>query len=219
MQNTKKILKDSLTGLAELHSQDIVHLDIKADNIMVDYHEDKKEVVINTVRLTDLDNAAYLPNGRYIQGMLAGNANWRSPEAFLKSKLNKPTDMFSFGVVCTYAVLGRAIFAPDADFETRIAQGVLPDLIHLQRQVSYFGDEDAIAGLEMHLGDDSFSRMILRMLWTDRWEPQIGYKQFGNWPEVEDMVFMDLVLRLRNLDPKRRMTAQEALEHQWFEDV
>lgn len=73
--------------------------DIKADNIMVDYHEDKKEVVINTVRLTDLDNAAYLPNGRYIQGMLAGNANWRSPEAFLKSKLNKPTDMFSFGVV------------------------------------------------------------------------------------------------------------------------
>jgi hypothetical protein len=31
--------------------------------------------------------------------MLAGNDNWRSPEAHFKGELNKPTDLFSFGAV------------------------------------------------------------------------------------------------------------------------
>jgi serine/threonine protein kinase len=66
---------------------------------MVDYHRDESKMVLEKVQLTDLDNAAYLPNGRYIKGMLAGNENWRSPEAFFKSKISKPADMFSFGIV------------------------------------------------------------------------------------------------------------------------
>ncbi|KLJ12497.1 hypothetical protein EMPG_12490 [Blastomyces silverae] len=35
MQARKQILKASLRGIAELHSHDIVHLDIKPDNIMI----------------------------------------------------------------------------------------------------------------------------------------------------------------------------------------
>lgn len=66
---------------------------------MVDYHHDEGKMIVEKVQLTDLDNAAYLPNGRYIKGMIAGNENWRSPEAFFKSKISKPADMFSFGIV------------------------------------------------------------------------------------------------------------------------
>jgi len=66
---------------------------------MVDYHHNDEEMVLEKVQLTDLDNAAYLPHGRYIKGMVAGNENWRSPEAFFKSKLSKPADIFSFGIV------------------------------------------------------------------------------------------------------------------------
>lgn len=67
---------------------------------MVDYHLiDKEKVVVELAQVTDLENAAYLPKGRGIKGMLAGNDNWRSPEAHLKGELNKPTDIFSFGVV------------------------------------------------------------------------------------------------------------------------
>jgi serine/threonine protein kinase len=74
-------------------------LDIKADNIMVDYHHDNGKMVLEKVQLADLDNAAYLPNGRYIKGTVVGNENWRSPEAFFKSKISKPTDIFPFGIV------------------------------------------------------------------------------------------------------------------------
>ena len=58
-----------------------------------------QETIVEQVQITDLENAAYLPKGRCIKGMLAGNDNWRSPEAHFKGELNKPADIFSFGVV------------------------------------------------------------------------------------------------------------------------
>ncbi|KAH8425777.1 uncharacterized protein LDX57_003521 [Aspergillus melleus] len=83
---------------------------------MVNCQCGNEETIIKTAQLTDLENAAYLPKGRCIKGMLAGNDNWRTPEAHFKGELNKPTDMFAFGTVCIYAVLGRVIFGPDNDF-------------------------------------------------------------------------------------------------------
>ena len=66
---------------------------------MVDCRDREEETVVEKVLLTDPENAAYLPKGRCIKGMLAGNDNWRSPEAHFRGELNKPTDMFAFGIV------------------------------------------------------------------------------------------------------------------------
>lgn len=52
--------------------------------------------------LSDLENAAHLPDGRCIKGMLAGSDVWRSMEAHLRGELGKPTDMFSFGLVVCF---------------------------------------------------------------------------------------------------------------------
>lgn len=57
------------------------------------------EMEVDAVQIVDLENAAYLPTGRCIKGMLAGNENWRSPEAHFRGELNRPTDIFSFGIV------------------------------------------------------------------------------------------------------------------------
>lgn len=66
---------------------------------MVNYRDTGQEMAVEQVKLIDLENAAYLPKGRCIKGMLAGNDSWRSPEAHLKGELNKPSDMFSFAAV------------------------------------------------------------------------------------------------------------------------
>lgn len=66
---------------------------------MVNCQHSDHETIVEQVQLTDLENAAYLPAPKSIKGMLAGTDNWRSPEAHFKGKLNKPTDMFSFGLV------------------------------------------------------------------------------------------------------------------------
>lgn len=69
---------------------------------MVDGHCSAQHMMVESVQLIDLENTApiFLKAGRWIKGMLAGNDNWRSPEAHLKGGgLNKPTDMFFFGIV------------------------------------------------------------------------------------------------------------------------
>ncbi|GAD96440.1 calcium/calmodulin dependent protein kinase, putative [Paecilomyces variotii No. 5] len=215
IRSRKKILKDSLRGIAELHDRDVVHLDIKPDNIVVDTTQDENYHIIERVQITDLENAAYLPSGRCIRGMLAGNYNWRSPEAHFKERLNKPNDMFSFGITCIYAMLGRVIFGPDEDFRKHQSQGVLPTLIRLQRQVSYFGDQEGVDGLLRHLSDDDTSCEVLQMLWEERFDENIPYKSFYDWPEVSDPEFKDFIKSLTSLAPNRRVTAKQALDHPW----
>ena len=88
-------------------------IDIKPDNIMVNYHHHREEILIEQAQIIDLENAAYLPRGRCIKGMLAGNDNWRSPEAHFKARLNKPTDIFSFGIVVSKISLSDTDFLTD----------------------------------------------------------------------------------------------------------
>jgi serine/threonine protein kinase len=144
--------------------------------------------------------------------------------------------MFSFGIVvsasslsenrladvllqCIYALLGRVIFSPDDDFEKHLAQGALPALIRLQRQVSYLGDREGVNGLLKHIADDDTISKILQMLWDERSEEYIPYKPFLEWPDAGDAVFKDLTRGLTNLDPTKRFTARQALEHPWFADI
>ncbi|OAG38212.1 hypothetical protein AYO21_07545 [Fonsecaea monophora] len=233
----KEILKASLQGIVELHERDVVHLDIKPDNIMVDYyhhhHEDENggDMTIKHVQLIDLENAAHLPKGRCIKGMPAGNDNWRSPEGHFRGELNKPTDIFSFGAVCIYAMLGRVVFGSDEDFRKFEALGVFPHVIRLQRQVSYFGTREGLKGLMTHVGDQEFNCQVLRWLWDDRAAEYHPYRPFSTWSEldlstnadtdtdIDTAAFTDLVQRMMDLDPARRITARQALEHPWFKDI
>jgi serine/threonine protein kinase len=60
---------------------------------------------------------------------------------------------------------------------------------------------------------------VLSMLWEDCNEENIPYTPFAEWQEVEDAGFKDLVSRMMNLGPTRRITASEALDHGWFAEV
>lgn len=77
---------------------------------MVNCSHASEETIVEQVQVTDLENAAYIPKGRCIKGMLAGNDNWRSPEAHFKGELNKPTDIFSFGIVVSASTLFKSSF-------------------------------------------------------------------------------------------------------------
>lgn len=54
---------------------------------------------ISQVQLADLEDSAHVPPDCDIVGKQAGNWMWRSPEAHASGPVNKPSDMFSFGIV------------------------------------------------------------------------------------------------------------------------
>ena len=76
--------------------------------------EDHYEIVIEQVQLADIEDAAYVPPGYDIVGKQVSNwANWmwRSPEAHAQGCVNKPFDIFSFGVARSsmYIVIVKAL--------------------------------------------------------------------------------------------------------------
>ncbi|KAL9119080.1 MAG: hypothetical protein Q9187_004366 [Circinaria calcarea] len=210
---TKRILKDTLRGLEALHDQNIVHADVKPNNILIEWEEDQHGMVIKQVQLADVEDAAYVPPGSNITGIQAGNWMWRSPEAHAQGRVNKPSDIFSFGVVCIYAVFQRVIFAVG---DEELAEGE-DRLSHvLERQISYFAEEDGLNGLLKHLGDSPWCEVFGILL--DDFNETNPRTPFSLWKDV-DSDFKDLISGLTNFDPAKRLTAHEALAHRWFGDV
>ncbi|KAL8978782.1 MAG: hypothetical protein Q9177_006310 [Variospora cf. flavescens] len=212
---TKRILKDTLRGLAELHHQNIVHTDIKPNNILVQWSQTSHGIIIDEVRLGDLEDSAYVPPGSNIRGRQVGNQNWRSPEANAEGRVNKPSDMFSFGIVCMYAVLKHVILYVD---EEALPEDELALAHVLERQISYFADWESLHGLLRHLGDSPWCQ-VLEIL-RGSFNKENPREPFARWNiEPLDADLKDLIGGLTNFDPPKRLTADEALSHNWFHDV
>lgn len=94
----KRILRDALRGLATLHAQNIAHLDVKANNIMIDYRETPEGIAVDRVQLSDLEDSTHIPPGQALH-VQVGNELWRSPEAHVQGAVGKPSDIFSLAIV------------------------------------------------------------------------------------------------------------------------
>ncbi|EGD85911.2 hypothetical protein H113_06887 [Trichophyton rubrum MR1459] len=64
----KRILRDSLTGLAALHERGILHGDIKPSNIFVDYDLVDGTIKIERAQIGDLEMGSMIPPGVNVRG-------------------------------------------------------------------------------------------------------------------------------------------------------
>ena len=99
--------------------------------------------------------------------------------------------------------------------EEELEEGVGVLSVVLERQISYFADDEGFDALMEHLGDNPFCE-VFRVLrgGLDETNPP---KPFSQWENV-DADFKDLVGGLTNFDLAKRLTAHEALAHRWFRD-
>ncbi|KAH9872956.1 hypothetical protein J1614_005351 [Plenodomus biglobosus] len=213
---TKRILRDSLRGIATLHEKGIVHTDIKPNNILIEgkhLEPGGGDMTVEQVQVADIEDAAYVPEDSVIRGRQVGNWMWRSSEAHASADVHTPSDMFSFGLVCIYAITKCVILAVD---EAEVPDGIEIEDIVLERQLSYFSDLEGIQGLIRYLGDSPWAELIA-MVAAD-FNADNPRRPFSLWQDL-DPIFKDLIVRMMNVDPTRRLTAKLALEHTWFADV
>jgi len=152
-----------------------------------------------------------LPAGKYLRHALCGNQMWRSPESWARAAQGTPSDIFSFGVVSIYVMLNEMVFRmTDEELTSDDSWRYV-----LKRHISLFGDEDGFKGLLQWIGEESpfFERFIA--LAGSFKEEGIPRKPFELRHYV-DAQFRDLVGKMTTLDPAKRITAREALEHPWF---
>ncbi|RDK43501.1 kinase-like protein [Aspergillus phoenicis ATCC 13157] len=213
-ETRKSILRSALQGLVEMHAKDMVHNDIKPNNILIDYTEpaveDQETTLIKKVQISDLEDTVIVPPGKWLRGPLCGNAIWRSAESWARSRLNQASDVFSFALVMVYVMANEMVLrVPDEQLNAEDSWRHV-----LRLHLSYFADIEGVERFLEHIGEQNpFFERILELINT--FGPENPRQPVKHWDFLEPEL-KDLVAKMTYLDPRGRITSKEALEHPWF---
>ena len=162
------IFKQILSGLSYLHSKNIVHRDLKLENILI---SDKEYVEVTgeeyyDIKIIDFGNARIF-DSTITTNSIVGSSYYIAPEVFIK-KYNKECDLWSAGVILYMLIVGVPPFEGE-------------------------NDKKIISKIKTGIFDTNNKRWI------------------NASSEVKDLISKLLVY-----EPKKRLTANEALQHPWF---
>ncbi|XP_028394028.1 myosin light chain kinase family member 4-like [Dendronephthya gigantea] len=110
-QEAVEYLRQLIQGLQHMHSRNIVHLDIKPENILC------VDNVSNRIKLIDFGLARELKPGEITRCAL-GTPDFIAPEALSFNEIKPETDMWSTGVLTYVLLSGLMPFGGENDHET-----------------------------------------------------------------------------------------------------
>eukprot|EP01113_Clastostelium_recurvatum_P032307 TRINITY_DN4131_c0_g1_i9.p1 TRINITY_DN4131_c0_g1~~TRINITY_DN4131_c0_g1_i9.p1 ORF type:complete len:1068 (-),score=237.66 TRINITY_DN4131_c0_g1_i9:40-3243(-) len=136
-----RLVKEIISGVGHLHALQIVHRDIKPQNILVD--------TAGRVRISDMGLGKRLARDQSsFSGRYSGSVGWQAPELLLETsteRLTKKVDIFALGCVVYYVLTqgGHPFGENKIEREVRIVKGqsdlsVLesaPEAVHLLGQM------------------------------------------------------------------------------------
>ena len=118
-EESKKIVLDVLSGLEELHKNQIIHRDIDPSNIRICPDGSAKLMDFGVVRLTGGKTKSLTG-----VGTLIGKPNYSPPEQIRgeNDKINESTDLYALGITIYEMLTGKAPFDKGNEFDTMQAQ-------------------------------------------------------------------------------------------------
>ncbi|KAK0128427.1 hypothetical protein ONS95_000400 [Cadophora gregata] len=142
---------------------------------------------------------------------------WRSPEGHTGRGLFKASDVYSFGLVCIYA-LGAGELLLINDYQDLVKLGISPEQEILTRHFSYFGS--ANEGLLNHIASDKWTKALkLASQMAElavREQPEMSFEVWGQelGPEAQKMIS-----KKTKPDPAARSTIDQIMAHPWWQEV
>lgn len=185
----KEFMYQMCVGVAHMHKHGVMHRDLKPQNILVD-----KEQKIVKIADLGLGRAFIIPIKSYTHEIVT--LWYRAPEVLLGgTHYSIPVDMWSVGCIFAELVRKAPLFPGDSE---------LQQLLH-----------------------------IFKLLGTPNESTWPGVSRFRDWHEFPqwntqplskylpdlDKDGLDLIAQMLVYDPAKRISAKDALNHPYFEDI
>ncbi|KAH7128346.1 kinase-like domain-containing protein [Dendryphion nanum] len=236
----QKFAKQLFTSVAFLHDLNLIHTDLKPENILLVNNSyqtftygrtvpssstatsrtarHRKVLLDPEIRLIDFGSATF--NDEYHSSVVS-TRHYRAPEIILNLGWSFPCDIWSIGCILVEFFTGDALFQTHDNLE------------HLAMMEAVCGGKLEREIIRQVYKNDRSSRSASSYFKNSKLDypnaetPKASKKYVKAMKKLNETIppitpfnrsFLDLLKKIFVYDPKKRITAKEALQHPWFKE-
>ncbi|KAK9462159.1 serine threonine protein kinase [Lipomyces oligophaga] len=221
----QKFAKQLLTSVAFLHDLNLIHTDLKPENILLidssyTLHPNRKgnltRKVLNdtTIHLIDFGSATFQDE---YHSSVVSTRHYRAPEIILGLGWSFPCDMWSIGCILVEFLTGDALFQTHDNIEhLALMQAVVgqPFDHWIVKAANRLEPKYFTRDGKLDFPSAATSKSSRKFVHTMR-----SLHQIVNGEDAFYVEFYDLLRRIFVYDPNNRITAREALNHPWLNQI
>jgi len=196
LSRVQKVAQQCLIALQFIHSLGLIHCDLKPENILM------KNVENCEIKVIDFGSSCYTTDvlSTYVQ-----SRSYRAPEVILGLTYGQKVDIWSLGCILPELLTGRVIFQ-NYSVVTLLARiiGIIGPIPSYMMQSGNFVNKYFTEEGELYENTE----IIVPKKTT-----------LQSRVKSEDQLFLDFLRQLLTIDPQKRLSASEALQHPWLKKV